>query len=123
VGLAPLPHVLGVLRISEVVAIGGFAKPALLAGHLAGLAAIGFAAVMLAVLVAVIEEEKLPATAALTSLRPQTHFESKPPRRRRKLKQKSRRQEDQRRKKEEEIWSEDPEEKAPEENTISSRRF
>jgi hypothetical protein len=53
------------------------------------MAASGFAAVMLAVLVAVIEEEKLPATAALTSLRPQTHFESKPARRRRKLKQKN----------------------------------
>ena len=74
VGLAPLPHVPGVLRISEVVAIAGFAKPALLASHLAGMAASGFAAVMLAVLVAVIEEEKLAATAALTSLRRSDSF-------------------------------------------------
>jgi hypothetical protein len=78
---------------------------------------------MLAVLVAVIGEEKLVATAALTSLRPQTHVESKPPRRSRELKQKSRREEAPRRKKEEEgIWREDQEEKATEEYTISNRR-
>jgi len=95
----------GVLRVPEVVAIGWFAKPAPLAGQLADMAASGFAAVMLAVLVAVIGEEKLAATAALTSLRPQTHFESKPPRRRRELKQKNRREEESPRKKEEAIWS------------------
>jgi hypothetical protein len=122
-GLAPLPHPSDVLRIPEVIAIGGFATPAPLAGQLAGLAAGGFAAVMLALLVAVIGEEELAATAALTSLRPQTHFESKPPRRKRELKQKSRTEEAPRRKKEERIWREDQEEKAKEENTISNRRF
>ena len=89
VGLAPLPHPTDVLRIPEVIAIGGLATPAPLAAQLAGLAAGGFAAVLLALLVAVIGEEELAATAALTSLRPQTHFESKPPRRRRELKQKN----------------------------------
>ena len=122
-GLAPLPHSPDVVRIPEVIAIGWFTTPSPLADPLAGLAASGFAAVMLAVLVAVIGEEKLVATAALTSLRPQTHVESKPPRRSRELKQKSRREEAPRRKKEEAIWREDQEEKATEEYTISNRRF
>jgi len=69
-GLAPLSHMLGILRVPEIVAVGWLMKPAPLAGQLAGVAASGFAAVMLAVLVAVIGEEKLAATAALTSLRP-----------------------------------------------------
>jgi len=43
----------------------------------AGLTASGFAAVTLAVLVTVIGEEKLAATAALTLLGPETHLESK----------------------------------------------
>ena len=122
VGLAPLPHTLGVLRVPEVIAIGWFAKPATLAGPLASLATSGLATVMLAVLVAVIGEEELAATTAFTSLRPQTHFESKPPRRRRELKEKTRREEAPRRNKEEAIGSEDQKEKATEENTISNRR-
>ena len=88
-GLAPLPHPADVRRVPEVIVIGWLATPAPLAGQLAGLAAGGFVAVMLALLVAVIGEEELAATAALASLRPQTHLESKPPRRRRELKQKN----------------------------------
>jgi hypothetical protein len=77
---------LGIFRAAKVVATEGRAPPSALAGLFAGALASGFAAVMLAVLVAVIREEKLAATAALTSLGPQTHRWSKRPRCRRKEK-------------------------------------
>ena len=74
--LTPLPHMPGVFRIPEVIAVGWFTGPPMLAGQLAGMAASGFAAVMLAVLVTVIGREKLAATKALTSLGAETHVES-----------------------------------------------
>ena len=72
-GLAPLSNAFGVLRVTEVVAVGGFAQPPVLAGQLAGVPATGLVAVTLAISVTVIGEEKVAATAALTSLRPQAH--------------------------------------------------
>src|SRR5438445_4577802 len=77
VSLAPVPHALDIALTTKVVAVGWCARPVPLTGQLAGLTAGGFAAVTLAVLVTVIGEEKLAATAALTSLGPQTHNESK----------------------------------------------
>jgi hypothetical protein len=113
---------LGVFRVPEVVAIGGFVKPSALAGQLARVPAGGFAAVTLTVQVAVIGEEKLAAAAALTPLGPYSHRESKPPRRGRELKRNRRREEEPRRKKEETTWREVAEENAAQENTISDRR-
>ena len=74
-GLAPLLDVSAVLRIPEVVAVGRFAKPTPLAGQFAGVAAVGFAAVTLAVEIAGIWEEELAAIAALASLGLGTHRE------------------------------------------------
>ena len=88
-GLAPRPDAIDVLGVPEVVAVGRFAKPPPLAGQLAGLAASGFAAVMLAIVITPIGEEKLAATTALTSLGLLTHRESKPSRRRKELKSKT----------------------------------
>ena len=122
-GLAPLLDVSAVLRIPEGVAVGRFAKPTLLAGQFAGMAAGGFAAIALAVKIAGIGEEELAATSALTSLGPGTHRERKPTPSRRELKQNQRREEGPGRKKEEAFWREEVEEKAREENTISNRRF
>jgi len=93
-GLAPLLDARHVLSITEVVAVGRFAQPSLLAGRLAGLATIGFLAVMLPVPIAVIREEKGAATAALTLLWLLTHRESKPKRRSGELNQKQRREEE-----------------------------
>ena len=84
--LAPVPNALGIVRFAEVIAVGRFAQPPTLAGQFAGLPASQFAAVMLVMLVAVIGEEKIAATAALTSLGPQTHRGSKRPRHGRKEK-------------------------------------
>ena len=86
-GLAPLAHTLDVMRIPEVVATEGRAKPSALAGQFPGVSAGGLAAVMLAVVVAVIGEEEIVATAALTSNGPQTHREPRATRSGRKLKQ------------------------------------
>jgi len=77
-GLAPLAHTLDVVGASEVAAPEWRAQPAALAGQLPGAAASGFAAVVLVIGVTVIGEEKLAATAALTSLGSQTHRESRP---------------------------------------------
>jgi len=74
-GLAPLLDVSDVLRIPEVVAVGRFAKPTPLAGQFAGVAAGGFAAVMLAVEIVWIWGEELAAIAALASLGLGTHRE------------------------------------------------
>jgi hypothetical protein len=74
-GLAPLLDVSGVLRIPEVVAVGRFAKPAPLAGQLAGVAAGGFAAVTLTFEIVRVGKEELAATAALTPLGLGTHRE------------------------------------------------
>jgi hypothetical protein len=71
--LPPGPHPLDVFWAAEVVAIGRLAQPALLAGLFAGQATIGFGTVMLAVLIAVIRNEKLAATAALASCGAETH--------------------------------------------------
>jgi hypothetical protein len=122
IGLAPLPHAPDIFRPAKVVATEGRAPPSALAGLFAGALASGFAAVMLAVLVAVIREEKLAATAALTSLRPQTHRWSKRPRCGRKEKQRPGREEEPARKKEEAFSGEVAEEDPPKENTISNRR-
>jgi hypothetical protein len=122
-GLAPLPHMLGVFRVAEVVATEGRAPPSALAGLSAGVLASGLAAVMLPVLVAVIGEEKPAATAALTSLRLLTHRGSKPPRSQKELKQnrpKGRRanSEEGRR-----IFARSGGRKSREEKGISNRRF
>ena len=79
-GLPPLLDMPGVFWAAEVIAIGWLAKPPALAGLFASLAASGFAAVVLALLVAVIGQEKLAATKALTSLGAETHVESEAPR-------------------------------------------
>ena len=71
--LAPVPHALGVSGPPEVIAVGGLAQPSALAGQFASLSRSGLAAVMLVMFVAVLGEEKLPATAAFTSLGPQGH--------------------------------------------------
>ena len=114
-GLAPSPHPVGALTIAEVGKVLGLAIPAPLTGELAGLAAIGLAAVMLLLPVPVIREEKRAATAALTSLRLWAHREPKPtqPSADSKAKQRSRRRT--KRKKQEELSGEDPEEKTGEE--------
>jgi len=78
VRLAPSLHPLRMLRAAEVVPIGWLAQPSLLAGLLAGMAAIGFGAVKLAVLIAVIGDKQLAATAALASCGPETHRPPKP---------------------------------------------
>jgi hypothetical protein len=57
-GLAPVPHSLHILRAAEVVAVGGLAQPTLLAGPLAGLAALRFGTVMLTTLIAKIGKKK-----------------------------------------------------------------
>ena len=77
-GLAPVPHSLHVLRAAEVIAVGRLAQPTLLAGLLAGVAAIGLATVMLAALIAVIREKELAATSALASCGTETHGPPKP---------------------------------------------
>ena len=102
-GLAPLPHMLGIVRLSEVVAVGWLAQPSALAGQFAGVLAGRLATVTLPLLVAVIGEEELAATAALTSLRFQTHCEPKPPRSQSELKLNPEREEGPARKKEEGI--------------------
>jgi hypothetical protein len=122
-GLSPLAHTLDVVGAVEVAAPKWCAPPSALAGQFPGLAAGGFAAVVLVAGVAVIGEEKLAAAAAFTSLRSQTHFEPKPPRSQRKLKRNPRRGEGPGRKKEEAIWREAVEENPGEENGISNRRF
>ena len=67
-GLAPCLHPPSALAIAEVRKVLGLMIPPPLAGLLAGLAAFGFAAVMLVFPVSVIREEKRAATAALASL-------------------------------------------------------
>jgi hypothetical protein len=114
---------LGIVRLSEVGAVGWLARPSVLAGQLAGVLAGGFAAVALPLLVAVIGEEKLAATAALASLGPQAHRELKPPRSQKELKQNKSREEGPRTKKEEAIWREAVEENPGEEDGISNRRI
>jgi hypothetical protein len=121
--LAPFLHPPDVFGVSEVVAVGRLAKPAALAGQLAGVAAGAFAAVTLAVVITTIEEEKLPATRALTSFGPEAHRASKPTRRGRELKQNKRTEEGPERKKEEAFLGEPAEENPKEEKGISNRRF
>ena len=121
-GLAPVPNAPGIVRPAEIIAVGWLAQPPALTGQFAGLPTSRLAAVMLVMLVAVIGEEKLAATAALTSLGPQTHREPKPPRPGRKEKPpNARREEGPGAKKEETISAEGPEENPPEENTTSNR--
>ena len=122
-GLAPLAHTLDVLGASKVAPSERRAPPAALAGPFPGLAAGGFPAVMLTVGVPVIGEEKLAATAALTSLRSQTHGESKPPLSQEKLKQNPRREEAPWRKKEEAIWREVAEENPRKKTEFQTGRF
>ena len=66
--LTPLPHAPGVVRPTEVIPVVRFVQPSALAGRFAGLPTSRLATVMLVMLVAVIEEEEIAATAALTSL-------------------------------------------------------
>jgi len=122
-GPAPCLHPPDVLGVPEVVAVGWLAQPVPLARLLAGMAASGLLAIMLAIVVAVIGEEKLAATTALTSFRLGTHRTSKPSRRGRELKPNQRKEEEPEGKKEEAFWREAVKEKAREENTISNRRF
>ena len=121
--LTPLPNALGVVRPTEVIAVGRFAQPPSLTGQFAGLPTSRFAAVMLVTLVAVIREEKIAATAALTSLGTHTHRGSKRPRPRRKEKSNARRKEGPGTKKEETFCREDRKKIQSEEYTISNRRF
>jgi hypothetical protein len=122
-GLAPLPHMLGVFRAVEVVATEGSAPPSALAGLFAGVLASGLAAVMLPVPVAVIGEEKLAATAALTSLRLLTHRGSKPPRSRKELKQNQPKGRRASREEGRRILGRSSGRKSREEKGISNRRF
>src|SRR5690242_17481330 len=78
--LTPLPNALGVVRPAEVIPVGWFAQPPSLAGQFADLPTSRLAAVMLVMLVAVIGEEKIAATAALTSLGLRGHRGPKRPR-------------------------------------------
>jgi hypothetical protein len=66
--LAPGPHALGVFRPPEMIAVGRRAQPSALAGQFAGLSTSRLAAVMLVMLVAMIEEEKITANAEFKSL-------------------------------------------------------
>jgi hypothetical protein len=72
-GLAPVPHSLHVLRAAEVIAVGRLAQPTLLAGLLAGLAALRLGTVTLTILIAKIGEKEIVATVALASLGPDIH--------------------------------------------------
>ncbi|MGA2658320.1 MAG: hypothetical protein ABSH34_12505 [Verrucomicrobiota bacterium] len=121
--LAPLLDLAHLFRALEVMAVCGFAKPPPLAGHLAGVAASGFGAVMLALEIAVIREEKLVTATALTSRWPRSHRDLKSARAERKSKHNSPPEEGPGRKKEEAFWRESKEAKAAEENTISNRRL
>jgi hypothetical protein len=120
--LSPLPHALDIFGTAEVTPPKGRAPPTALIGPFPGLTAGGLFAVVLALGVAVIGEEELAAAAALTSLRSQTHCESKPPRSRSELKPNSRMEEGPGGKKEEGIWREVPEENPGQEEGISNRR-
>ncbi len=104
--LTPLPNALGVVRLAEVIAVGRFAQPPSLAGQFASLPTSRLAAVVLVMPVAVIGKEKIAATAALTSLGPETHRGSKRPRPRRKEKPNTGREEGPGTKKEEELSAE-----------------
>jgi hypothetical protein len=82
-GLAPVSHSLHVLRAAEVIAVGGLAQPTLLAGLLAGVAALGLGTVTLTILIAKIGEKEIVATAALAPPgpnihRPRTHHQPRP---------------------------------------------
>ena len=109
-GLAPLAHMPGVLRVPEVVAVGWLAKPAPLTGELAGVTATRLAAVTPVALVTVIEKAQLAATAALTSLRLWAHHAPKAPEPREESKQNRGPEEELRAKKEEELSGEEQEE-------------
>ena len=122
-GLAPLPHMLGVFRASEVAATEGCAPPSALAGLFTGVLASGLAAVMLPVLVAAIGEEKLAATTALTSVRLQDHLAPKPKRSGEKLNENRRSEEEPKGRRKKSFLSEEPEENPREEKAISNRRF
>ena len=104
--LTPLANTLGVVGPTEVIAVGRFAQPPSLAGQFAGLPTSRLAAVMLVVLVAVIGEEKIAATAALTSLGLRGHRGPKRPRLGRKEKPNARSKEGPRTKKEEDLSAE-----------------
>ena len=104
--LTPLPNALGVVRPAEVIAVGRFAQPPALTGQFAGLPTSRLAAVMLVVLVAVIGEEKIAATAALTSLGLRGHRGPKRPRPGRKEKPNARTKEGPGTKMEEELSAE-----------------
>jgi len=121
--LPPLPHALEVFGAAKVAPPKGRAPPPALTGPFPGLTAGGFSAVVLALGVAVIREEELAAAVALTSLRSQTHCESKPPRSQSELKLNPKREESPAKKKEEGIWREAAEENPGEENGISNRRI
>ena len=120
--LTPLPNALGVVRPTEVIAVGRFAQPPSLTGQFAGLPTSRLATVMLVMLVAVIGEEKVGATAALTSLGLRGHRGPKRPRPGRKEKPNARSREGPGTKKEEELSAEVRKKNPPEENTISNRR-
>ena len=108
--LAPSLGPLHILRAAEVVAVGWLAQPTLLAGLLDGVAAIGLGAVMLAVLIAVIGDKELAATAALASCRTETHRSPKPSPSQRNQKKNQPPGRRPQRKKEEELLNKEPEE-------------
>jgi len=72
-GLAPLPHSLGVLGAAEVITVGGLAQPPALAGTLAGLAALRLGTVNLVMSFPVIGKKELLATTALATRELATH--------------------------------------------------
>jgi hypothetical protein len=57
-GLAPLSDTFGVVGVTEVIAVGGLAQPARLAGPFAGLPALRSRAILLAGSIAVIRIEQ-----------------------------------------------------------------
>src|SRR5215813_4103917 len=120
--LTPLPNTLGVVGPAEVIAIGRLVQPSSLAGQFAGLSARRLAAVMLMMLVAVIGEEKIATTVALTSLGLQGHRGRKRPRPGRKEKPNARRGRRTRNEEGRRAFSRSSEENPAEENTISNRR-
>jgi hypothetical protein len=76
-GLAPRLDSLHVKRAAKVVAVGPLVQPASLTGRLAGLLAGWLGTVTLAVVIAIIREEELAATAALALFGSDTHCSRK----------------------------------------------
>jgi len=72
-GLAPVPHALGILGAAEVIAIARLAQPAALAGTLAVLAALRLGTINLVMPVSIIRKKELLATTALATRELGTH--------------------------------------------------